>query len=103
MGIPGKDSTMAKELKPVDISHTPELLRLVEEVQATRTPRVLVREREELAVLMPVQRVANPRSAKQAKRAYADLASLRGAAGTLARPLPWKEMLEIAREDHLRS
>ena len=94
---------MAKELKPVDISNTPELLRLAQEVQATRTPRVLVREREELAVLMPVQRVANPRAAKQAQRAYADLASLRGAAGTLDHPLLWKEMLQIAREDHLRS
>jgi hypothetical protein len=97
---------MAKELPSTDITtitSVPELLQLVEEVQATRTPRVLVREREELAVLMPVKRAANPRSDKQAKRAYPDLASLRGAAGTLDHPLPWKKMLEIAREDHLRS
>jgi hypothetical protein len=100
---------MAKELPSTDITtitSVPELLHLVEEVQATRTPRVLVREREELAVLMPVKRAANPRSDKQdkqAKRAYPDLASLRGAAGTLDHPLPWKKMLEIAREDHLRS
>jgi hypothetical protein len=97
---------MTKELQSTDITtitSVPDLLQLVEEVHTTRTPRVLVREREELAVLMPVQRAANPRSEKQAQRAYADLASLRGAAGTLDRPLPWKEMLEIAREDHLRT
>ncbi len=45
---------MAKELKSLDITDTPELLRLAEEVQATGKPQVLVRESEELAVLMPV-------------------------------------------------
>ena len=33
---------------------------------------------------------------------YRDVASLRGAAGTLAKSLAWDEMLEIAREDHLK-
>lgn len=33
--------------------------------------------------------------------AYPTIASLAGAAGSLPRPMPWKEMLEIAREDHL--
>jgi antitoxin PrlF len=32
---------------------------------------------------------------------YPTLSSLRGAAGELAKPLSWKEMLAIAREDHL--
>jgi AbrB family looped-hinge helix DNA binding protein len=32
---------------------------------------------------------------------YPDLRALRGAAGSLERPLPWKEMREIAREDRL--
>ena len=32
---------------------------------------------------------------------YPDLASLRGAAGSLSRPLSWKEMRQIAREDQL--
>jgi antitoxin PrlF len=32
---------------------------------------------------------------------YPDVNSLRGAAGTLKRPLPWKEMREIAYEDRL--
>ena len=33
---------------------------------------------------------------------YPTVASLRGAAGKLERPLSWEEMREIAREDHLK-
>lgn len=33
---------------------------------------------------------------------YRDLASLRGAAGSLKTPLSWEEMREIAREEHVR-
>ena len=33
---------------------------------------------------------------------YPTIASLRGAAGSLEKPLSWKEMLEIAREDHVQ-
>lgn len=33
---------------------------------------------------------------------YSTIASLRGAAGSLEKPLSWKEMLEIAREDHVQ-
>jgi len=32
---------------------------------------------------------------------FPDIASLRGAAGALKKPLSWQEMREIAREDHL--
>jgi antitoxin PrlF len=32
---------------------------------------------------------------------YRDVASLRGAAGKLEKPLSWEEMIEIAREDHV--
>jgi len=35
--------------------------------------------------------------------AHPDIASLRGAAGRLATPLSWPEMLRIAREDQLAS
>jgi AbrB family looped-hinge helix DNA binding protein len=34
---------------------------------------------------------------------YPTIASLRGAAGSLKRPLPWSEVRRIAREDHLRA
>ena len=39
---------MAKEHKPIDISDSPELLRLAEEIKRTQEPRVLVRDAEEL-------------------------------------------------------
>ncbi len=32
---------------------------------------------------------------------YPDIESLRGAAGSLEKPLPWEETLQIAREDRL--
>ena len=45
---------MAKErLKPVNIAQIPELLRLAEEVHKSRRPRVLRRDHEDLAVLIP--------------------------------------------------
>lgn len=33
--------------------------------------------------------------------AYPTIASLAGAAGSLPRPMPWEEVVEIAREDHV--
>jgi tRNA(fMet)-specific endonuclease VapC len=47
---------MSGNLTSVDIStlKLPDLLRLVEEVKATRTPRILKRESEPVAMLMPV-------------------------------------------------
>lgn len=33
---------------------------------------------------------------------YPTVASLRGAAGSLDRPLSWEEVLDIAHEDHIR-
>lgn len=45
---------MAKELKPLDVTDSPELLRLAEEIKRTQEPRVLVREAEELVEVRPV-------------------------------------------------
>ena len=44
---------MARDYPTTDISHLPDLVRLAEQVCATRTPRVLRRDRQELAILMP--------------------------------------------------
>ncbi len=95
---------MTKELKHTDVSHAPELLRLAEEVQRTQEPRVLVRQAEKLALLMPVSPTASTRRPRKAagRSAYPSIDELRGAAGKLDRRLPWKEMVEIAREDHLK-
>ncbi len=44
---------MAREIQ-VDVTGTPDLLRLAEEVSATRTPRILSRDHEPLAVVVPI-------------------------------------------------
>ena len=53
---------MARDYPSSDISHVPELVRLAEQVRATGRPRLLRSGREELAVLMPVQRRHRRRS-----------------------------------------
>jgi hypothetical protein len=45
---------MQRDLKHIDISNVPELLRIAEEVRITNQPRILRRDSEDLAVLMPV-------------------------------------------------
>lgn len=45
---------MARELKPIDITHTPEVLRLAEEVARSGVPRVLRRDDEDLVEVRPV-------------------------------------------------
>ena len=47
---------MAKELKRIDISNNPALLRIVEEVQQTSQPCILRRDSEEVAILSPATR-----------------------------------------------
>ena len=42
-----------KELKPVDVTSTPEVLRLAQEVARTRVPVMLKTDQEDLAVLTP--------------------------------------------------
>jgi urease gamma subunit len=44
---------MVREATPVDISTMPDLVRLADEVARTRTPRVLERDGEAVAVLSP--------------------------------------------------
>ncbi|MDQ3701115.1 MAG: hypothetical protein M3442_09375 [Chloroflexota bacterium] len=45
-------------MQPLDVTNTPELLRLAEEVQATQAPRVLQRDGEDMAVVTPVEPTA---------------------------------------------
>jgi hypothetical protein len=99
-------SSMATEFKPLDISDTPELARLVEEVRASREPRVLRRHGEDLAVLTPVS-TANPRRATRAKgdRRKTTLraeAIARSRAGILAAAGSWKELDVEAFKRYLR-
>lgn len=49
-----------RNLTPIDISNLPDLLRIAEEVQATKTPRILKRDHEPVAVPMPVGTAVKP-------------------------------------------
>jgi len=74
---------MAGESKYIDISHMPELLRLAEEVRTSGEPRVLTRDRQDLAVLIPVKsrRIRRPKTP-------ADYEAFRSAAGG------WKGLID---------
>jgi hypothetical protein len=76
---------MTRELRPIDVTNVPELLRLAEEVCSTNEPRVLRRDSEDLAVVMPLRRAATKRRVRRATTA-ADLEAFRTAAGS------WKDV-----------
>jgi|SRR5436190_23394191 hypothetical protein len=44
---------MSRHLTPIDISNMPELVRIAEEVEATKTPRALKRDNKTVALLVP--------------------------------------------------
>ena len=56
---------MRRHLTPIDISNSPELVRLAEEVATTNAPRTLVRNNKPLAVIMPVTNTKNGRAKTQ--------------------------------------
>jgi hypothetical protein len=64
-----RDTAMAKELTPVDVTNTPDLPRLAEEVRRSGQLRLLRRDNEDLAVLFPVGKPTKRRS----KRAKTDV------------------------------
>jgi hypothetical protein len=53
---------MAEELQPLDVSDSPDLARLAEEVARTRVPRLLRRDGQELAIVQPVAPARSRRS-----------------------------------------
>jgi hypothetical protein len=70
---------MQKETTTIDISDIPDLLRLAEEVQTTRTPRLLKRGDEEVAMLTPLGPAADaptPRLRDLANRLAGSLAEV---------------------------
>lgn len=72
---------MPEAYKPIDISNDPELLKLAEEVHTTHEPRILRRDDEDLAVLMPI----TPKRKRKGKTEK-DLEIFRSAAGR------WKDV-----------
>ena len=63
---------------PIDISKSPDLIRLAEEVAATRTPRKLIRGRKTVAILMPVAKSANISTDYDPKRVVETLNKVAG-------------------------
>lgn len=73
---------MTHELAPIDITGTPELLQLAEEVKATGKPRRLRRNHEDVAVLSPVPSAHRPRRGTRSTSADDPLWSIIGMAET---------------------
>src|SRR5207253_1443011 len=74
----GSGPTMTKEVTAISISDLPELVRLAEEVRASQTPRLLRRDGEDLAVLMPLA----PRPRGRRARSPADREAFLASAGS---------------------
>lgn len=72
---------MTEHAKPIDISDSPEVLRLAEEVRRAGEPYVLRRDGEDLAVVVPLPRPRKPRVKKPTK---ADIEAFRSVAGSWA-------------------
>ena len=70
---------MSKHLTPIDIRSLPDLMRLAEEVKATKTPRVLKKADETVAILMPVGTATKPK--KKRAKTKADYEAFKLAAG----------------------
>jgi len=76
---------MSKELLSIDITKTPELLRLAEEVHSTGMPRVLRRDDEDLAVIVPIR----PQRRIKRPPTQADLDAFRASAGS------WRDLIDV--------
>lgn len=89
---------MPGEARPIDISDAPELLRLAEEVRRTNGPRLLRRDGEDLAFVMPLPRSRSKHRPRNAKT-EADYEAFRSAAGG------WKDLVDTDKliEDNYKS
>ena len=64
---------------PIDITNIPELVRIAEEVEATKTPRELVRENKPVALITPV--IGAKKAKKHKGKTKADYEAFKSAAG----------------------
>lgn len=88
---------MSRNLTPIDISNLPDLLRLAEEVQTTKKPRILKRDSEPVAMLMPVGTAVKPEKKRAKKKAIEDTLALAGSWSDL----DWDDMIrELDRIRH---
>ena len=70
---------MQKHHTPIDISNMPELVRLVEELKTTNTPRLLKKDSKDVALLIPVDSAA--KSKRKAGKTQADFEAFKSSAG----------------------
>jgi hypothetical protein len=80
---------MAEQPKSIDITDIPEVLRLAEEVRRAGEPRLLQRDGEDLAMVVPLPQ-PKPRRRSRVKT-EADYAAFRSAAGG------WKDLIDVDR------
>jgi hypothetical protein len=73
------NTPMSKHFTPIDISSLPDLVKIAEEVKATKTPRVLKKADETVAILMPVGTATKPK--KKRAKTQADYEAFKSAAG----------------------
>src|SRR5437660_4854732 len=71
---------MTTDPTPIDISNMPDLLRLVQDVEATKKPRKLVRNNKPVAVLIPTNTSLSPK--KERPKTKADYEAFRSAFGS---------------------
>ena len=95
---------MAEELASIDITGTPDLLRLAREVRATRQPRVLRTGGEDVAVIMPLPTPAKRRSrrAQTAPEQGTSRFTVETAAGSVGPPTRTEDiegMIQDAKEE----
>jgi hypothetical protein len=90
---------MALSQTAIDVGALPELAQLAEEVRRTRRPRVLRRDGQDIAMIVPAAPSASRSVRKPLSRRYPTIASLAGAAGSLATPMSWGEVQRAVREE----
>ena len=95
---------MARELRSIDISDVPELLRLAEEVRTTNEPHVLRRAGEDIAVLMPIGPTTKRRGRKPAlaRRSPAPEEVARSKAGIVGSAGSWRDIDAEALKEYIR-
>ncbi len=76
---------MARTPRTIEISNMPELLRIVEQVRRTKTPRVLSRRKKPLAILRPLE--STPKNARSRKSKADEKAFLSSAGG-------WRDLVD---------
>lgn len=90
-----------EEIRRINISNTPDVLRLAKEVRQTDTQIILTDDNQELAVVSPAQQTSQLGivSVETAPTSWEDVEQLEGVAGSLPKLLSFAQMRRIAYED----